>query len=127
MYSIPYTAPVRALTCADIKTLGKNVASLLPSQIGSIGNADFSDCAESLGQVSTWNKDQLAQLGGKAKQVRIRMGHCYYFDSLKVELKQYGFTVDGRNGTYKRRGVLAMIMYSIHNDFIYFWISCHIM
>jgi len=54
-------------TCDDLKAMGTSVTSVSTTDLNTLSNNDFSDCAETLGAMTGWDSEQLQALATKAK------------------------------------------------------------
>jgi len=56
-----------ATTCDDLKAMGTSATSVAATDLSTLSNTDFSDCAETLGAMTGWASDQAMALATKAK------------------------------------------------------------
>ena len=57
------------ITCGDIHQAGEVSRTFTPELLQSLSVEDFKDCAEELGAIGSWSKEQLAALVVVAKKV----------------------------------------------------------
>ena len=64
------------LTCDDMQLLGSGVTALSSSQIEATADAEFLDCAQTLGGYSTWDSSQLLSLLTVASRSGVSIALC---------------------------------------------------